>query len=195
MANLLSSYFNSLHQISKNVEVTGSSNEPLEMAASIDYLVNEVRAKHAAGKKIIFIGNGGSAAIASHLAVDYSKNGNIRATALNDPATLTCLSNDLGYQNVFAKQIELHGQPGDMLVAISSSGCSENILNSAAIAKDMDVEIVTLSGFDPQNKLRLLGDLNFYVPSLEYGFVEILHLSICHAVLDVAMGWKPEQRF
>ena len=84
-----------------------------------------------AGNKLIFVGNGGSAAItASHMATDYSKNGNIRALALNDSSMLTCLGNDLGYDRVFAKQIELHARAGDLVIAISSSGRSANILNA-----------------------------------------------------------------
>ena len=58
----------------------------------------------------MFVGNGGSAGICSHLAIDFSKNGGLRAMAFNDPSALTCLGNDLGYENVFAKQIEFHGR-------------------------------------------------------------------------------------
>lgn len=192
MARSANSYFSTLYEISNGVQVTDDLGEAVEISNSLDELINKVRITHDSGNKIIFVGNGGSAAIASHMAIDYSKNGNFRSTALNDPAALTCLSNDLGYENVFAKQIELHGRPGDMLVAISSSGSSSNIINAVAVAKTMDLEVVTLSGFMSDNPLRLTGHTNFYVPSSEYGFVEILHLSICHAVLDLAMGWVPD---
>ena len=144
------------------------------------------------GNKLGFIGNGGSAGIASHMAIDYSKNGNIRSQAFNDPSALTCLGNDLGYENVFAKQIEFHARPGDLLVAISSSGNSQNILNGVAQARETGCKVVTLSGFAEDNRLRDLGDINFYVPSREYGFVEITHLALCHAVVDFAMGWRPD---
>ena len=83
----------------------------------------------------MFVGNGGSAGIASHLAIDFSKNGGMRAMAFNDPSALTCLGNDLGYENVFAKQIEFHGRAGDLLIAISSSGRSPNILNAVKAAR------------------------------------------------------------
>ena len=88
----------------------------------------------------MFIGNGGSAGIASHLAIDFSKNGGLRALAFNDPSALTCLGNDLGYENVFAKQIELHGRAGDLLIAISSSGRSPNILNAVEAARCRDCQ-------------------------------------------------------
>src|SRR5262245_65309265 len=83
---------------------------------------------HESGNTIMFIGNGGSAGIASHLAIDFAKNGGLRALALNDAAALTCLGNDLGYEAVFAKQLDFHARPGDMLIAISSSGMSANII-------------------------------------------------------------------
>jgi phosphoheptose isomerase len=88
------------------------------------------RATPAAGKKLVFVGNGGSAAIASHMATDYSKNGGVRSLALNGASMLTCLGNDLGYDRVFAKQIELHARSGDLVIAISSSGRSANVLNA-----------------------------------------------------------------
>ena len=90
------------------------------------------QAAHDADNKLMFIGNGGSSTIASHMAEDYTKAGGIRTLAFNDPAFLTCLGNDLGFDQVFAKQIEMFAQPGDMLVAISSSGNSQNILNAVS---------------------------------------------------------------
>src|SRR6516164_7294600 len=98
---------------------------------------------------------------------------------------LTCLGNDLGYENVFAKQLDLHARPGDFLIAISSSGRSPNILGAVKAARAQDCRIVTFSGFAAENELRRTGDLNFYVRSHEYGFVELAHLALCHAVLDI----------
>jgi D-sedoheptulose 7-phosphate isomerase len=150
--------------------------------------MNRARAVHAAGNKVIFVGNGGSAAIASHMATDYSKNGGVRSLALNDSSMLTCLGNDLGYDRVFAKQIELHARAGDLVFAISSSGRSPNILNAAAAAANAGCSIITLSGFTPDNPLRTKGEVNFYIGSDRYGFVEIGHLTICHAILDYLCG-------
>lgn len=135
--------------------------------------------------KIIFIGNGGSAAIASHMAEDYSKNGNLRSITFNDAALLTCYANDFGYENVFSEAIKTYADEGDILVAISSSGKSINILNACKAAKELGLYVVTLSGFSDVNPLRQLGDLNFYVSAYQYGFVEISHLAILHAALDV----------
>lgn len=144
---------------------------------------------HRDGCRVVFVGNGGSAAIASHMAVDYTKNGGIRSVALNDAPTLTCLANDFGYDQVFAKQLEFHGRKGDAVVIISSSGRSLNILAAVQAAHKKGCFIVTLSGMNPNNKLRRLGDLNFYVPCLEYGLVEVTHLSLLHAVVSVTT-WK-----
>ena len=145
---------------------------------------------HDAGNKIMFIGNGGSAGIASHLAIDFSKNGGLRAMAFNDPSALTCLGNDLGYENVFAKQIEFHApcrRPPDR--DFSSSGRSPNILDAVKAARARNCKVVTFSGFTEDNELRRAGDVNFFVQSREYGFVEVAHLALCHAVLDIDMGW------
>jgi D-sedoheptulose 7-phosphate isomerase len=128
------------------------------------------------------------------MATDYSKNGNLRSLALNDGSMLTCLGNDLGYSQVFAKQIELHARPGDLVIAISSSGRSENILNAVKAARAAQCAVVTLSGFTPDNPLRGLGDINFYLASDRYGFVEIGHLTICHAVLDFICGLRVPYR-
>ena len=153
----------------------------------------EMRAAHDGGNKMIFLGNGGSAGISSHMAIDFSKNGGLRAMALNDGATLTCLANDYGYEHVFAKQIEWHAQPGDIVIAISSSGESPNILNAAEAARRSGCTVYTLTGFRATNALRGFGDLNLYLPSSEYGFVEVGHLAILHGALDLAMGWRARE--
>jgi len=186
----LGRYFRALEALLRNTEVTDHGRKGMSLAAGCAWVREVAHQAHDAGNKIIFIGNGGSAGIASHLAIDFSKNGGLRATALNDPAALTCLGNDLGYENVFAKQIELHGRAGDLLVAISSSGRSPNIVNAVQAARQRDCKIATFSGFTEDNPLRNLGDVNFFVNSKEYGFVEIAHLTLCHAVLDIDMGWN-----
>lgn len=184
----LQSYFVTLSDLLCQVEVTAASGGRIEFADAATALMARARATHAAGNKLIFVGNGGSAAIASHMATDYSKNGGVRSLALNDASMLTCLGNDLGYDRVFAKQIELHARSGDLLIAISSSGRSANILNAVDAAAAAGCTVATMSGFTPDNPLRRKGAWNFYVASDRYGFVEIGHLTICHAVLDFLCG-------
>src|SRR5713101_2721228 len=177
-------YFSTLFDVLCNLNVTSASGRPIAIADAIGALVDRARDGHAKCKRIIFVGNGGSAAIASHMATDYCKNGGIRALSLNDGSMLTCLGNDYGFEHVFSKQVEFHCQPGDLLVAISSSGCSKNILNAVDAAYKGGCSVVTLSGFTRDNPLRAKGEWNFYIDSTRYGFVELAHLTICHAVLD-----------
>ena len=186
-------YYGYLAKSLCRVTALDEQGKTLGQGEALTTVIGWARAVHANGRKLIFIGNGGSAAIASHMATDYSKNGNMRSLAFNDGAMLTCLGNDLGYHNVFAKQIDLHAAAGDMLIAISSSGRSKNILDGVAMARGRGCRIVTLSGFTADNPLRKLGDINFYLPSDQYGYVEIGHLAICHAILDFACGLEVPQ--
>ena len=189
-------YFAALADHLARTEVTSASGDPLDLAEAVNQVMDWARKTHAAGNKLIFLGNGGSAAIASHMAADFSKNGNVRSLALNDSSMLTCISNDLGYQRVFAKQIELYAGRGDIILAISSSGQSANILHAVDAARERQCAVVTLSGFAADNPLRARGDLNFYIASDRYGFVEIGHLAICHAILDFLCGLRaPEKIF
>ena len=187
----LSDYLNSLYQIGGTVSVTDNEGTSVECDKAIDQTIQLMHSVRAASKKIMFIGNGGSAAIASHMAIDYSKNGRLPAISFNDGPALTCLGNDLGFENVFAEQIKLHGKKGDLLIAISSSGQSSNILKAVSEAHRSECHVVTMSGFSLNNPLRNEGTLNWYVTSDEYGFVELLHLTLCHAILDIEMGWTP----
>jgi D-sedoheptulose 7-phosphate isomerase len=180
-------YFGTLATALAAAEATGRDGRALNIDDAVLWAAETARHVHDQGNKLMFVGNGGSAAIASHMATDYSKNGNLRALSMSDGSMLTCLGNDYGYEHVFAKQIEFHARPGDLLVAISSSGKSPNILNAVAAARQRACTVLTLSGFDPGNPLRSQGDMNLFLRATYYGFVEIGHLTLCHAVLDFAM--------
>jgi D-sedoheptulose 7-phosphate isomerase len=185
----LNQYFETLADVLRKAEVTDAEAKTLPLEQGCNWVRETAHQAHEAGNKIIFVGNGGSAGIASHLAIDFSKNGGLRSLAFNDPAALTCLGNDLGYENVFAKQIEFHSRPGDLLIAISSSGQSANILGAVRAARANECQVATFSGFSENNALRRTGDVNFFIRAREYGFVEVAHLALCHAVLDIDMGW------
>ena len=187
--NSIASYMGALHKVASGASVTDRAGNAIELQRGIDSVIAEVRRTTDAGGKLMFIGNGGSAGIASHMAIDCTKNGGFPALSFNDGAALTCLGNDLGFDQVFARQIEAHARSGDLLLAISSSGRSADILKGVAAARARGCAVVTLSGFTADNPLRAGGDVNFYVDSHEYGFVEISHLALLHAVLDLAMGW------
>ena len=184
-ADPISSYFNELGRALTAVRVSDAEGLPLDIEKGFEWVAETARNAHNSGNKVILIGNGGSAAIASHHAIEFLKNGGIRAQALNDLAALTCLSNDLGYANVFSEQLKTQGLPGDVLIAISSSGQSVNILKAAEVARANRMKIATFSGFQPDNLLRGRGDVNFYVNSNQYGFVEVAHHALIQAILDI----------
>ena len=192
MRETILAYFDTLDAAIRNVAVTDRSGRDIGMEGGFAIVRELAHKAHDSDNKLIFIGNGGSQGISSHLAIDFSKNGGLRSLAFTDAAALTCLGNDLGYENVFAKQIEMHARQGDFLVAISSSGRSANILKGVSAARAMGCAVLTLSGFQADNPLRRQGDTNVWVNSGEYGFVEIAHLALCHAILDMAMGWGVE---
>jgi len=190
--NYGSRYFANLDKVARLIEATNGDGVAVIFNTAMDDFTGLCRDVQSSGRKLMFIGNGGSASIAGHMATDFMKNGHVRATAFNDPMFLTCLGNDLGYERVFEFQIDGHGEANDLLIAVSSSGKSPNILNGVAAARRKKSKVVTLSGFGPANPLRDMGDLNFYVPSGEYGVVELLHCSLIHCALDNLMGIKPD---
>ena len=151
----------------------------------LSLLMRKLRAEK---KRLFFVGNGGSAGISVHMTADFLKNGKMRTVDLYGVPTLTCFANDYGYEYVFGKQIELLADPGDLLVAISSSGNSPNILRAADTMREIGGSIVTFTGFTEDNKLRAKGDRNLYVPSSEYGIVESIHNQILQQVVDEIMA-------
>lgn len=137
---------------------------------------------------IFLIGNGGSSAIAEHMAIDLTKNARLRAMAFSGSPMLTTFSNDFGYERVFQKAIESFANKSDILIAISSSGSSKNILNACKAAKKKRMKIITFSGFNKDNPLRREGDINFWVDSKAFGYVEIIHNLLLHYINDAIIG-------
>lgn len=126
-------------------------------------------------KKVILVGNGGSAAMASHVSVDLTKMCGIRTLNFNEADLLTCFSNDYGYENWVQKAISFNADKGDMLICISSSGNSKNIINGAKFAKKIGCKVITLTGFDKKNKVRKIGDVNLWLDCKNYNIVEMTH--------------------
>ena len=136
--------------------------------------------------KIIIFGNGGSSAIASHFTVDILKNTNIRCLNLSDSSLITCLANDYGYENLNKKFVEYYGDKNDILIAISSSGKSLNIINAVYKAKQIGFsKIITFSGFSKNNKLNKIGDINFWIDSKNYNIIENSHQVILLSIIDL----------
>ena len=147
MLNWITNHLNTLRDLQLNALVTDHQGRTISIAEWFKQSIQAIKATRDIHSKLMIIGNGGSAGIASHLAIDYSKNGKLPAMAFNDPSALTCLSNDYGFEHVFAKQIEFHGRKGDVLIAISSSGKSINILNAVAAARKMGCSVITFLDF------------------------------------------------
>ena len=136
-------------------------------------------------RTIYLVGNGASASMASHFAADLAKNGHLHTEVFSDLSLLTAVANDVSYEQVFALPLQRRGRSGDLLVAISSSGRSPNILAAARMARQLQMKIVTLTGMTPDNPLRTMGDLNLYVPGRRYGTVETCHAALLHHWMDL----------
>ena len=141
--------------------------------------------------KILIFGNGGSASIASHFSVDLTKNAGLRCVNYNEPDLITCFANDYGFERWVEKAVDFYGNEDDLLIVISSSGSSRNILNGVRAARKGKFRaVVTFSGFDEDNPLRQLGDINLWVNSRAYNFVENIHQIWLLAIVDLIIGNK-----
>jgi len=139
-------------------------------------------------KKVMIFGNGGSAAIASHVSVDLTKNAKVRCTNYNEADLITCFSNDYGYERWIEKAIDFYSDENDVLILISSSGKSKNMINACKSAKIKKIsKIITFTGHDKDNPLSKLGDINFWIDSKAYNFIENIHqlwlLTICDLII------------
>ena len=137
--------------------------------------------------QLFFIGNGGSSAIASHMTAYYMKNGGMNTYSLYDNAVTTCMGNDYGYEYIFSRPLDFLSREGDLLVDISSSGNSQNIINAIETACVKHASIITFTGFEADNKVQQMGEINVYVPCKKYGIVESIHYLILQQIVDVIM--------
>jgi len=142
-------------------------------------------------KKILVFGNGGSAAIASHFSVDLTKNAKIRCTNYNESDLITCFSNDFGYERWVEMAVKYYGNKGDVLIVISSSGKSKNMINGCVAAKKKKFsKIITLTGHSINNPVKKLGDINLWVNSKAYNYVENIHQFWLLSLVDLVIGKK-----
>ena len=180
---------NTSKYFSKYFETVGQKLNSID-SAQLEQAASMVWTAHQSGKKIIVVGNGGSAAMASHVAVDFTKAAGIRAINFNEADLITCFANDYGYEYWVAKALEAYADLGDLAILISSSGKSLNIVKGAEKAKKIGVSVITVSGFLSANPLRKLGDLNLWVDSTEYNIVEMTHHVWLVAVIDYLIETK-----
>jgi D-sedoheptulose 7-phosphate isomerase len=178
------SHFKHLYDLLLNMQVTDGQGAALSLDEGAGKAVDIILSVGVDSRKVMVIGNGGSAAIASHMQSDLCKAAEVRAMVFNEVPLLTALTNDHGYQYVFERPVSLWADTGDLIVAISSSGKSDNILRAVRAAMARGCRSITLSGFSVDNPLRHLGDVNFYVPSPDYGYVESAHAVLAHFLTD-----------
>ena len=136
----------------------------------------------------MLIGNGGSSAIASHAIVDFTKQAGVRSVNFNDPSLITCFANDYGYDQWLKMAIKNYSEKDDVLIAISSSGNSENIVQAINEASKKFIKIITFTGFDKDNRVKQLGDVNFWLDSRAYNIVENTHQIWLLAICDLIVG-------
>jgi len=160
----------------------------LGIADQIIQLKHRIAEARDSGGKLMLAGNGASASIASHLATDFSKQGGVRAMAFNDANLITALGNDCGYENWIAKALDLYADQGDIIILISSSGKSPNVVEAAKRAKEIGLYIAAFTGFAQDNPLGALADINFWVDSRSYNIVECTHMIWLTAVVDLLIG-------
>lgn len=172
-SNYFKNYQESITFLLKNVDVK-----------LINKSVNLIKKIKENNQIIYIVGNGGSASIASHVCVDFTKAAGITSVSFNNSNLITCYANDYGYENWVTESIKSYCK-NDLVILISSSGKSPNIVNAAKYCNKQNIELITFSGFDPKNPLRKLGNVNFYVDSNDYNFVEMTHHIILVSIVDI----------
>jgi D-sedoheptulose 7-phosphate isomerase len=184
MSGTLTSYLGELTRLFGTLEVRNAAGGIFSIEDGARAALDLIQSTKANRRKAMVIGNGGSAAISSHLQNDLCKSVGMHALVFTEQPLLTALANDDGYQTAYPSLVKLWAAPGDLLIVISSSGRSENILRSARSAREAGCRIITLSGFAADNPLRQMGDVNFYVPSPDYGPVEVVHAALAQYLAD-----------
>lgn len=187
-SNYSSLYLTALDEALRNTIVSDEKGQPLELEEGLSLTNQLTKNTQEKRGRLFFAGNGASASFATHMTLDWSKNGGVSVIGLHDPAQMSALANDNGYDEVFAAPVKWHGRPEDILVTISSSGNSENIIRAIEAAREVGMSVITYSGLKADNKSRQLGDINWFVPAKTYGIVECAHQSLLHMWLDSFMG-------
>ena len=177
-AHFLSNYFEQYKSLAFEPGIYPAITRFMDIAA-------EVKRKRA---KMLFAGNGASASLAEHGAVDFTKQGGVRAVTFHDPNLITCFANDFGYDHWMAKAIEHYADPGDVVVLISSSGKSPSVVNAARVARGLGLTVVSFTGRDENNPLKLASDLALWVPSHAYNIIENTHGIWITSAVDMLLG-------
>jgi D-sedoheptulose 7-phosphate isomerase len=184
---MFQSYLQHLEEFNKVLSRTKISLKKKEVHSfelGLDLVVEKLLQIGDEKRNLYVIGNGGSAGIAAHAVTDFANVCKLKASTLHESSLLTCMANDYGYENALARMLDLVLNPGDVLIAISSSGRSANIVNATATAKKKGAYSITFTGFASSNPVREDGDLSIWVDSIDYGLVEVGHQFILHHISD-----------
>jgi len=190
---LLASRAENFSNLLECCEITEKNGPTLELEHGLKSVMQMLAHVRKSYNSVFIIGNGGSASVASHAAVDFTNVAKLNALTLHESSLLTCMSNDYGYENAFARILAPIAKPGDVLIAISSSGSSKNICNAAEQMVSSGGAVITLSGFNHDNPLRSMGEINVWLDSNDYGLVEIGHQFILHNMSDRFGGGYMEE--
>lgn len=186
-------YIEELFQKIQDIEIwLKNENKCMDYSAGIQLLLARFTEHKKNGSQVFFIGNGGSSAIASHMTADFMKNGGMKTYSLYDNAVTTCMGNDYGYEFIFSQPLKRLAEEGDLLVAVSSSGNSPNIVNAIQTAIDKKMQVITLSGFENNNHIIHMGNYNIHVPVKHYGIVESIHNLILQQIVDTLLEFDGE---
>ena len=159
-----------------------------DVSDKLIYLKDQLLKIKKNNRKVIIAGNGGSAAIASHVCVDFTKQGGIRSVNFNEADLITCFANDFGYENWLEKSLEFYADKKDLVILISSSGKSQNIINAVNKAKKLDLFVVSFTGFEKDNIISKSSNLNFWVNSKAYNVIENIHQIWLLMACDLIIG-------
>jgi D-sedoheptulose 7-phosphate isomerase len=178
----------------RSLKITDASNNLIDTESAMAELLGLLTGLRKRRGMLYILGNGGSAAVASHSVTDFLNVGKLRATTVHDSSLITCMANDFGYEAAYGRILATLALPGDALIAISSSGRSQNIAEAVRSMRERGGVTITLSGFAPDNPLRALGDHNLWLDSNDYGFVEIGHQFLLHNLADRMKSTHPTVR-
>ena len=178
-------YFNDVNEALKKAIATDGSGNVIDMDEALEKWIDVCEEKRKERGMFFFCGNGASATMAEHMSHDCFQNADFLTQTCSETSHITAISNDVSYEDVFAYRISKMLKETDMLITISSSGNSPNVVKAIKTAKELGAFVVTVSGKKEDNQSRKLGDLNFYVPLETYGMVESAHAVLLHCWLDM----------
>ncbi len=172
----------------------GKPSRPLSLDEAAEQAFDLLQEAKRTGGTVLAIGNGGSQVVAQHVEMDLCNRAGMRARSFSSTPVMTALCNDHGHEKAYAMLLGSQSRSGDVLIAVSSSGASPNIVAAAKVARAMDIPVITFSGFEADNNLRAAGDLNFWVDSDSYGFVELAHETLVHYLSDRCVEAEQKSR-